>query len=169
MGLAVDIGLVNTPLETIYEIRDVLRRMQDSGDILFIGKRRQLVFHVVPHPSRLEYFNNVYLKAVGEPLTSRSAGVVAFLGAPPLMPAQLTPGVTTEIIGVFPAEGPIQNLWVETGTEIGAASVSAERSDGRLPGARWLTLFAAVAACLVLIVRPSSTHTTISPPADAGH
>jgi hypothetical protein len=52
MGLAADIGLVNTPLETIYEIRDVLRRMQDDGDILFIGERRQLVFHVVPHPSR---------------------------------------------------------------------------------------------------------------------
>ena len=72
-GLAVDIGLVNTPLETIYEIRDVLRRMQDSGDILFIGERKQLVFHVVPHPSRLGHFNDVYAKAIGEPLTSRSA------------------------------------------------------------------------------------------------
>lgn len=113
MGLAVDIGLVNTPLDTIYELRDVLRRMQDAGDILFIGERRQLVFHVVPHPSRLGHFNDVYLKAVGEPLTSRSAGVVAFLDAPRLIPPQINPNVTTEIIGVFPAEGPIHNLWVE--------------------------------------------------------
>ena len=40
MGLAVDIGLINSSLETIYEIRDVLQRMQDAGDILFIGERR---------------------------------------------------------------------------------------------------------------------------------
>jgi hypothetical protein len=37
MGLAVDIALVNTPLETVYEIRDVLREMRKSGDILFVS------------------------------------------------------------------------------------------------------------------------------------
>jgi len=113
MGLAVDIGLINSSLETIYEIRDVLQRMQDAGEILFIGERRQLVFHVVPHPARLGYFNDVYLRAVGAPLTSRSAEVVAFLNAPQLVPGTVTPHVASEVIAVWPAEGPIQNLWIE--------------------------------------------------------
>src|SRR6185503_9551742 len=113
MGLAVDIGLVNSRLETIYEIRNVLQQMQDAGDILFIGERRQLVFHVVPSPSRLGHFNDVYLREVGAPLTSRSAEAVAFLDAPRLAPAGLNPQVTTEVIAVVPAEGPIENLWVE--------------------------------------------------------
>ena len=145
MGLAVDIGLINTPLETIYEIRDVLQRMQDAGDILFIGERRQLVFHVVPQPSRLGYFNDVYLRTVGEPLTSRSAAAVAFLEAPRLMmPAPLTPHVTTDIVAMVPAEGPIQNLWVETprpNTKPAAAHSSWAPAD-----ARWLALLVGFAS-----------------------
>jgi hypothetical protein len=113
MGLAIDIGLVNTRLETIYEIRDVLQQMQDAGDILFIGERRQLVFHVVPRPSRLGHFNEVYLREVGAPLTSRTAEAVAFLDVPRLTPTHLNPQVTTEVIAAFPAEGPIQNLWID--------------------------------------------------------
>lgn len=164
MGLAVDIGLVNTPLETIYEIRDVLRRMQDKGDILFIGERRQRVFHVVPHPSRLGHFNDVYLRAVGAPLTSRSAAAHAFLDAPRLLPGRLTPQVTTEIIAMLPAEGPIQNLWVET-----PAAEPAGTTDGPQPrltialadvraywremsGARWLALILAFASSSTLLV-----------------
>ena len=128
MGLAVDIALVNTPLDTIHEIRDVLQQMQEAGDILFIGERKQLVFHVVPHPSRLGHFDEVYLRAVGAPSTSRSAAVVAFLdpsvgagwlsrrAAPRLMPTRLTPEVTTDVIAVWPADGPIQNLWIEPST-----------------------------------------------------
>jgi hypothetical protein len=158
MGLAVDIGLVNTPLDTIYELRDVLRRMQDAGDILFIGERRQLVFHVVPHPSRLGHFNDVYLKAMGEPLTSRSAGVVAFLDAPRLIPPQINPTVTTEIIGVFPAEGPIQNLWVEMPRV--AAKVVQPASLTPLQIA--LGLFVALAATWILASRPRLVESRIS-------
>ena len=150
MGLAVDIGLVNTPLDTIYELRDVLRRMQDAGDILFIGERRQLVFHVVPHPSRLGHFNDVYLKAMGEPLTSRSAGVVAFLDAPRLIPPQINPNVTTEIIGVFPAEGPIQNLWVEMPL---AATKPVAPADLSLLAIA-LAILAGIAALWLLASRP---------------
>ena len=150
MGLAVDIGLVNTPLDTIYELRDVLRRMQDAGDILFIGERRQLVFHVVPHPSRLGHFNDVYLKAMGEPLTSRSAGVVAFLDAPRLIPPQINPNVTTEIIGVFPAEGPIQNLWVEMPRAATKPVAPADLS----PLAIALAMLAGLAALWLLASRP---------------
>lgn len=152
MGLAVDIALVNTPLNTIYEIRDVLQEMQDAGDILFIGERKQLVFHVVPHPSRLGHFNEVYARSVGAPLTSRSAGVVAFLEAPRLLPATLTPEVTTEIVAVLPAEGPLQNLWVEEAPAT-AASTSSDARRGR-----WLPLLLACAAALLLIPTGGPNH-----------
>jgi hypothetical protein len=153
MGLAVDIGLINTPLETIHEIRDVLQRMQEAGDILFIGERRQLVFHVVPQPSRLGYFNDVYLRTVGEPLTSRSAAAVAFLEAPRLMPAQLTPQVTTEIIAMVPTEGPIQNLWIET-PRTKAKPVAAAHSRWHPPtGARWLILLVGFASVGLVVLR----------------
>jgi hypothetical protein len=167
MGLAVDIGLVNTPLETIYEIRDVLRRMQAQGDILFIGERRQLVFHVVPHPSRLGHFNEVYLRAVGAPLTGRSAAVHAFLDAPRLLPEKLAPDVTTEIIAMLPAEGPIHNLWVEPGA-VPAATGDAPESPPSNPivgmrprwrevfDARWMAILLAImSSCLLVTRRPA--------------
>jgi hypothetical protein len=162
MGLAVDIGLINSRLETIYEIRNVLQQMQDAGDIFFIGERRQLVFHVVPNPSRLGHFNDVYLREVGAPLTSRSAEAVAFLDVPRLAPTQLNPQVT--------AEGPIENLWVEeppapppaasAGARLWAALASV-RSDWReASGARWLALvFVACAAAWLLASRPPALAT----------
>ena len=90
MGLAFDIALVDTPLETAREIRDVLLRMRDAGEILFIGERRQLVFHVVPHPSRLGHFAEVYERAQSLPAwwaadhvtTDLTVEVVAALTAP---------------------------------------------------------------------------------------
>ena len=103
MGLAFDIALVNTPLSRVYEIRDVLRKMQRDGDILFIGERRQLVFHVVPHPSRLGHFTEVYMKKVGLPPTSRSAHVVAFSPAPAVRARDIKPRVEAEVIAVLPA------------------------------------------------------------------
>jgi hypothetical protein len=102
MGLAVDIALVNSSLKTVYEIRDVLRRMQRRGDILFIGERRQLVFHVVPHPSRLGHFTDVYMRKVGLPPTSRSAHVVAAGPAPVARRNAGAPQVTAEILAVLP-------------------------------------------------------------------
>lgn len=171
MGLAVDIGLINSRLETIYEIRNVLQQMQDAGDILFIGERRQLVFHVVPNPSRLGHFNEVYLREVGAPLTSRSAEAVAFLDAPRLAPAQLNPLVTTEVIAVVPAEGPIQNLWVEEPTAAPPAATgwmprlrvtfASVRSDWReASGGRWLAIaFVACAAAWLLASRPRAVAT----------
>jgi len=68
LGLAFDIAVVNTPLRTVLEIRDVLRQMSDAGDILVIAERQQLVFHVVPQPSRLGWYSEVYTHAIaGEP------------------------------------------------------------------------------------------------------
>ena len=172
MGLAVDIGLVNTPLETIYEIRDVLRRMQDDGDILFIGERRQLVFHVVPHPSRLGHFNDVYLRAVGAPLTSRSAGAHAFVDAPRLLPDRVAPQVTTEIIAMLPAEGPIQNLWIDAPAEPAPApeqpqprltiALAEMRAYWReMSGARWLAIVIAAMMSTVLFVRRPAVATIL--------
>ena len=166
MGLAVDIALINSRVETIYEIRDVLQKMQDAGDILFIGERRQLVFHVVPHPSRLGYFNDVYLREVGAPLTSRSAEAVAFLDTPRLVPQHVNPRVTTEIVAVFPAEGPIQNLWVEESPPAPPdsaparmawllATLSSARSYWHAAAASWwLALLLACASGWVLCSRP---------------
>jgi len=159
MGLAVDIALVNSRIETIYEIRDVLQKMQDAGDILFIGERRQLVFHVVPQPSRLGYFTDVYLREVGAPLTSRSAEAIAFLDAPRLAPQRVNPQVTTEIVAVLPAEGPIQNLWIEEPRPASPATAPAPGYWHATSIARWLALLLACASGWVLVSRPRSPAT----------
>jgi len=70
LGMAFDIAMVNTPLKTVREIRDVLQRMTAAGDILVIAERHQLVFHVVPQPSRLGWYTEVYTHLIaGQPLT----------------------------------------------------------------------------------------------------
>jgi hypothetical protein len=64
LGLAFDIAMVNTPVQTVLEIGDVLRKMSDAGDVLVIVERQQLVFHVVPQPSRLGWYSDVYARAM---------------------------------------------------------------------------------------------------------
>jgi uncharacterized protein DUF5715 len=103
MGLAFDIALVNTPMARIQEIRRVLQEMRAAGDILFIGERQQLVFHVVPQPSRLGYFTGIYQQAVGA-VSGAHVEVVA-PGPPRLEPARLTPRVITEVVAVSPLSG----------------------------------------------------------------
>jgi hypothetical protein len=163
MGLAFDIALVNTPLSRVYEIRDVLRKMQRDGDILFIGERRQLVFHVVPHPSRLGHFTDVYVKKVGIPPTSRSAHVVAFSPAPAVRTRPITPRVETEVIAVLPAvEG--ASFWAAApdaagvdGAAMAAATIDPPAAAAAVPAAigkaaasadrivrRWVILMAAL-------------------------
>jgi hypothetical protein len=129
LGLAFDIGLVNSPLSTAREIRDVLRRMQRAGDILFIAERRQLVFHVVPHPSRLGHFHDLYMKKVGLPPTGRFAEVVADGPAPPRRTrGVLTPSVTAEVVAVLPA---VETLVPADAPEATGAPAPAE-SGGRM-------------------------------------
>lgn len=60
MGMAFDIALVNTPLDRVYEIRDVLRAMRNAGSLYFIGESRQLVFHVVPSPGWIGYYEAIH-------------------------------------------------------------------------------------------------------------
>jgi hypothetical protein len=114
MGLAFDIALINTTLETVYEIRDVLRDMRDAGDLLFIGERRQLVFHVVPHPSRLGYFTDVYTNALGAPGGAQAVQVVA--SAPPaevVVRAVEAPRVIAEVVALSPADVAHVPAWQE--------------------------------------------------------
>ena len=111
MGLAFDIALVNTPLETAYEIRSVLERMRDAGEILFIGERRQLVFHVVPHPSRLGHFTNRYAQALGTAAGADSTHVVAFSEARDEKRSTRVPTVTAEVIAVLPTDEFAEEWW----------------------------------------------------------
>jgi hypothetical protein len=106
MGLAFDIAVVNTPLSRAFEIRDVLREMRDAGDILFIGERNQLVFHVVPHPSRLGYFTDVYARALASAATNAPLDLIV----PSLPVSSGLPEVITEVIDVVPV-GEISDAW----------------------------------------------------------
>jgi hypothetical protein len=98
MGLAFDIALVNTPFERIEEIRRVLEAMRDEGDILFIGERRQLVFHVVPQPSRLGYFTEVYTRAFTQPAVAARRLPVDITAAP----SALRASVVADVVDVRP-------------------------------------------------------------------
>jgi hypothetical protein len=112
MGLAFDIALVNTPLKTIQEIRDVLIRMRDAGDLMFIGERRQVVFHVVPHPARIAHFSDVYNRAVGVPSAVHGAHVIA--ASPTRLPARkgAKPQVKAEVIAILPTDEFASEWWI---------------------------------------------------------
>jgi hypothetical protein len=110
MGLAFDIALINTPIKTVYEIRDVLRRMRSAGEILFIGERQQLVFHVVPQPARLGHFTEAYARALGAPPAASGTPVVAF--SPSAGPTGTrTATVTAEVIAVLPTREFVDEWW----------------------------------------------------------
>lgn len=109
MGLAFDIALINTPLDTVYELRDVLNRMQKAGDILFIGERRQLVFHVVPHPSRLGHFSDVYARSVAQSMPG--ANVIAASPFGNMLGRHLTPLVRADVIDLRPTEDFLEEWW----------------------------------------------------------
>ena len=149
MGLAFDIALVNARLETVYEIRDVLRRMQSDGDILFVGERHQLVFHVVPHPSRLGHYTDFYMQAMrGAPPTGRSAHVVAFSGGRDVRLRHPRPRVTATVLAMFPADGSLHALWTDDAAPLETSGISGEsrtepaasRTAWTSVGPRWLLL-----------------------------
>jgi hypothetical protein len=129
MGLAFDIAIVNTPLETVHEIRGVLERMRDAGDILFIGERRQLVFHVVPHPARLGHFAEVYERARSTP-DWWAAGHV---------PTDLTIEVTASLTAPTPVPPPAP----------ARAAAPPALSPAETFAARFLALFGGLAVFLV--------------------
>ena len=137
MGLAFDIALLNTPLERAYEIRDALRQMRDAGDILFIGERQQLVFHVVPHPSRLGYFHDVYARAVTAAWAEDGA-LVPIPPVPALPPATppVSATVSADIVEILPHESFAAEWWAAAADQadvvldVKPASVAVPSSDG---------------------------------------
>jgi hypothetical protein len=112
MGLAFDIALVNTPLSRVYEIRRVLQQMQADGDILFIGERQQLVFHVVPAPSRLGYFTEGYARAMAASMSQPTLAAIPMRDA--LRP-YATAVVTAEVIDVAPTDAYADEWWAAGG------------------------------------------------------
>jgi hypothetical protein len=151
MGLAFDIALVNTPLETVYEIRDVLQRMRDAREILFIGERKQLVFHVVPHPSRLGHFTHVYTQALGAPHAMGAAHVVAFSPAGDGARTKRVPAVTAEVIAVLPTGEFAEEWWAADHTRADLSiEVSAEPAPEPLPAPAAITAATGAGAARLL-------------------
>jgi hypothetical protein len=123
MGLAFDIALVNTPIARVQEIRRVLQEMRAAGDILFIGERQQLVFHVVPHPSRLGYFSDIYAQAVGAVSAAQSVEVVA-PGPLRWAPLPERPRVVTDIVAI----APLSSEWAAWSAALAADARAAEEA-----------------------------------------
>lgn len=129
LGLAFDIGMVNTPLRTVLEIRDVLRRMSDAGDILMIVERQQLVFQVVPQPSRLGWYSQVYANAIA----GRS------WGRPADERGSLTPVATADIGSLRPLPAWAAEWWaadnvpvdLPMAAHVGRAAAGAASSGGQ--------------------------------------
>jgi len=180
MGLAFDIALLNTPLETVYEIRDVLERMRDAGEILFIGERRQLVFHVVPHPSRLGHFTDVYTRTLGVTPTGDGPHVVAF--SPARNGSRSKPTVSAEVVAVLPTGEFAEEWWaaadhteadvaIEVSPEpapVPAPATDATMTAGSFMAARFLTLIAAMMTLVWRLVTrrpdgagPNATSTVV--------
>ena len=112
MGLAFDIALINSSLRTVRETRDVLQQMQQAGDILFIAERKQLVFHVVPHPSRLGYYTDVYARAL--------QGALPRSGDLPAASTQISVPlakavVSTEVAAIRPTDEHAVEWWAAEG------------------------------------------------------
>jgi len=102
LGMAFDIAMVNTPMKTVREIRDVLQRMSAEGDILVIAERHQLVFHVVPQPSRLGWYTDVYTHLITGQPSSMQPGDVS---------ASVTPAVDAVISSLQPMPAFAAEWW----------------------------------------------------------
>ena len=120
LGLAFDIAIVNTPLDTVLELEDVLREMSDAGDILFIAERQQLVFHVVPQPSRLGWYTDVYAHAMtGQPWPHRATDA-----------GSLTSEVTTAVSSLQPLPAWAAEWWAADNVPVDlTVSVHADIDD----------------------------------------
>jgi hypothetical protein len=98
-GLAFDISILNIPLSAAVEIRDVLRQMRDDGSLFFIAETRQLVFHVVPNPRRLDLYAGMFeaLTALPPPPPPVRRTPVA-----PLPPDAPPPPMLASVLGARP-------------------------------------------------------------------
>lgn len=87
MGLAFDISVLNAPLATAREIRDVLEGMARAGDLMFIAEQKQVVFHVVPAPARRTFYTALSdLVTTTPPPSLQSAAMNGLVRAASLAP-----------------------------------------------------------------------------------
>lgn len=103
MGYAVDIGLKFAAAETAKDLRRVLEEMRTAGDIYFIAEANQLTFHIVPVPSRMEYFETIYQDALVAARAAASAPEPVAAPAPveePQEPSRLA-SLWSWITGLF--------------------------------------------------------------------
>jgi hypothetical protein len=148
MGLAFDIALINTPLKTVYETRDVLKQMQKAGDILFIGERKQLVFHVVPHPSRLGYYHEVYARALQGTLP-RDLDLPATNGA--AVAPLATAVVSTEVAAIRPTDEHAAEWWAAEGAYTDLTMAVTPRAIAPQLGVEKRSLFGRLASRIVAV------------------
>jgi hypothetical protein len=129
MGIAFDVAIVNSPLATVAEIRDVLRQMSEAGDILVIGERHQLVFHVVPHPSRFGHYAEVYARALRE-----GPGFTV----PIEWEYALTPSAIAEVAALRPTEAFAAEWWAAENVPVDVAIEVRPEAVRDLPAPRAL-------------------------------
>ena len=98
MGLAFDISILNMPIDSARELRDVLRRMRADGDLYFVAETRQLVFHVVPAPAQRRFYAAVHDSLTRLPAPGPPALELASLKEVPELP----PDVMVAGLGAFP-------------------------------------------------------------------
>lgn len=147
MGLAFDIALVNTPLPRVYEIRDVLRTMQKAGDILVVGERRQLVFHVVPHPSRLGHFTDVYARAAAASAGHDLASIPMTGAISPLA----EPIVETAVIEIRPTDDHAEEWWAAGGAQVDLMVEVSAAQPSSVGGDRRSLVGRLAARCLAMV------------------
>jgi len=120
LGLAFDIAVVNTPIDTVREIAKVLRDMSEAGDIMVIAERQQLVFHVVPQPSRLGWYEDVYSRAItGQPWPHSVT----------MRKATLIPNVTATIASIDPLPAWAAEWWAADNVPIDSPVTVRVRAD----------------------------------------
>lgn len=72
LGIAIDIGLLNTPPNTVEEIHKVIVDAREKGKIEVIGELSQLCFHFVPRPEAQAEFEAYYWQKIAEPQPNAS-------------------------------------------------------------------------------------------------
>lgn len=137
MGLAIDVALINSSMQTVEETLAVLEQMRDAGEILFIAERHQLVFHVVPHPSRLGYFTDVYAGARRAPVTLPGAHAMSIPWLP--APKVVTPSVDVAVANIRPTDQHSAEWWAAMdpgGVDSRVTAAAPESPSPRAPLAR---------------------------------
>ena len=118
LGMAFDLSVLNQSPAARRETRDVLRRMRDDGDLLFVAEQRQLVFHVVPHPDRYSFYEAVFYGMTAAPIP-RFTPRLPEVGSRP-RPAQVR-------LFAFPPAVTLNASWWLSGCVTGLAVLTARR------------------------------------------